>query len=83
MQSVAAGPAPQLMLGGVSDDLTVPVPVLVTVSVTFLIVKVAVTVLAAVIDTVQGPVTAAHPPPNHFVKVELGLGVAVSVTLVL
>jgi len=69
---------PQLM--PVTSDVTVPLPALVTVSVNVASVKVAVTFLAAVIDTVQ-VVVPVQPPPDQPVKVEPVPAVAVRSTL--
>jgi hypothetical protein len=64
-------------------DVTVPLPVpaMPTVSVYWLSVKVAVTRLAAVIETAQVPVPL-QPPPDHPANVEPVLALAVRVTLV-
>jgi hypothetical protein len=63
------------------DELTVPVPLpfLVTSSRYVLSVKVAVTFLAWVIETVQVPVPV-QPPPDQAVKVDPVPGVAVRTT---
>ncbi len=63
-------------------DVTVPLPVpsLATVNVKVDNVKVAVTFLAAVIETVQGLVPE-QPPPDQLVKVDPVAGVAVRTTL--
>ena len=63
--------------------MTVPLPApdLVTVSAKELCMKVAVTVAAAFIVAVQGPVPV-QPPPLQPVKVEPAAGVAVKVTAV-
>jgi hypothetical protein len=65
----------------VGDDVTVPVPVLLTVSVYELSVKVAVTFLAWVIDTSQVAAAPEHPPPDQLVKVEPVVAAADRVTL--
>jgi hypothetical protein len=75
-------PVPQLM--PVGFDVTVPVPpvaFLVTVNVYGVGVKVAVTFVAAVIETVQGPVPVQPVTPDQLVKVEPGSAVAVRITL--
>ena len=75
MQSV-----PQLIPDGFEVTVPVPVPLRVTVSAYVLGVNVAVTVVAAVIDTTQLPVPL-QPPPDQPAKFESELGEAVSVTL--
>jgi hypothetical protein len=62
-------------------DTTVPLPVLVTVRACWVSVKVAVTVVAAVTDTVQ-VLVPEHTPPDHPEKVAPVPGVAVRTTLV-
>jgi hypothetical protein len=65
-------------------DVTVPVPLpfLLTVRILVKSVKVAVTLLATVIDTVQGVVVVPEqPPPDQPVKVEPVPAVAVRTTL--
>src|SRR6266704_3302625 len=69
------------MLAGELVTVPVPVPFLVTVSGKLCSVKVAVTVVAAVMVTTHGPVPE-HPPPLQPVKVEPVAGLAVSVTAV-
>jgi hypothetical protein len=66
----------------VTSDVTVPLPVpaLVTVSVNVASVKVAVTFLVAVIETVQG-LLPVQPPPVQLVKAEPVPAVAVRTTL--
>ena len=74
--------APQLMPAG--DDVTTPVPEpgfeIVNVCAST---KVALTVVGAFIVTTQVVTVPLHPPPDHPVKIEFELGVAVSVTDVL
>jgi len=73
--------APQLMAAGVDETLPEPEPALVTVSVWVVgvgIVKFAVTVVAAVTDTVHVPVPEQAPPQP--VKSAPPVGDAVSVT---
>src|SRR4029453_3900304 len=77
--NAAAHVVPQEMPAG--GLLTVPAPVLLTVSVEVCTAKVAVTVVAALSVTVQVPVPE-HPPPLQPVKVEPAAGVAVKVTAV-
>jgi hypothetical protein len=64
-------------------DVTVPLPVpaLATVSNGVVSVKVAVTVLAVVIETVHVALVPVQPPPDQLVKVDPVAGVAVSTTL--
>ena len=70
--------APQLM--GPPATVPVPVPIFVMLSGNVdELLKVAVTLRAAVIDTVQVPVTLVHAPVQP-AKVEPAAGVAVSVT---
>jgi hypothetical protein len=57
----------------------VPIPVLATVSVYWLSVKVAATVVADVTLTTQ-VVVPEHPPPDQAVNVDPAAGVAVNVT---
>ena len=71
---------PQSIPVGVLITVPVPGPVLETAR-TKVGVKVAVTVVAAVRVTVQGPVPVQVPPLQP-VKTEVGLGIAVSVTTV-
>jgi hypothetical protein len=71
--------APQSIPGGFDETVPVPVPDLPTDKVYCNNVKVAVIVLAAVIDTVQGAVPG-QVLPDHPVNVEPVLGAAVSVT---
>src|SRR5882724_5991776 len=77
----AAHVAPQAMPAGELVIVPVPVPDLLTVSVKDCCAKVAVTEVAALSVTVQGPVPE-QPPPLQPVKVELASGVAVRVTAV-
>ena len=70
--------APQLIPAGAL--MTVPLPALLTVSAKVWVVKVAVTVVAALMLTVQVPVPV-HAPLQPL-KVEPAAGVAVSVTTV-
>ena len=72
-------PLLQLMPAGELVTKPVPVPPMVTVSAWVSIAKVAVTFLAAVMDTVHVPVSE-HPPPVQPAKTEPVSGVAVSVT---
>src|SRR5262245_23485840 len=73
--------APQSIPEGSDVTVPLPVPPVLTVRVTVRRVKVAVTVVAAFMVTVQAPVPA-QPPPLHPVKAEPVAGVAVSVTTV-
>ena len=73
---------PQLMPAGALVTVPLPVPAGVTVRRYVLCVKVAVTVVAAVMGTVQVPVPK-QPPPLQLVKVEPSEAVAVRVTEVL
>src|SRR5439155_14989 len=77
---LAAQVAPQVMPAGLLVTVPAPAPALETVS-TRAGVKVAVTVVAAEIVTVQAPVPE-QPPPLQPVKVEPAAGAAVSVTAV-
>lgn len=70
--------APQLMPAGLEVTVPAPLPALVIVSVCWMV-NVAVTALAAVIETVHGEVPV-HPLPDHPVKPEPPLGAAVKVT---
>ena len=72
--------APQSMPAGELATVPAPAPAVVTVR-TNVGAKVAVTVVAAVSVTVQGPVPEQVPPLQP-VKTELAPGVAVSVTTV-
>ena len=67
------------MPAGLEETEPVPVPVLDTVSENVCRVNCADTEVAAVTDTTQVPVPE-QPPPDHPVKVEPVVGVAVSVT---
>jgi len=78
---VSVQSTPQLIPAGLLVTTPVPVPAFETVSRTSFRVKVAVTVVAAVIGTVHVPVPE-HPPPDQPVNVELASAMAVSVTLV-
>src|SRR3954453_16032170 len=69
------------MPAGEPDTVPVPVPFFDTLSVYWLSVKAAVTVVSAFIVTVQVPVPV-QPPPLQPVKVEPAAGVAVRVTVV-
>ena len=73
--------APQLIPAGELDTVPDPVPVFTTVIVNCCNVNVAVTVVAAVMVTVHGPVPV-QPPPLHPVNDDPTLGDAVSVTTV-
>ena len=73
--------APQAMPAGALVTVPVPAPVLLTVRVKLCSAKVAVTVCAALIVTVQVPVPE-QPPPLQPVNVEPAAGVAVRVTAV-
>src|SRR6266581_6255377 len=77
----AAHVAPQVMPAGELVMVPVPVPDLLTVSVKDCCAKVAVTEVAALRVTIQGPVPE-QPPPLQPVKVEPASGVAVRVTAV-
>src|SRR5438093_79088 len=77
----AAHVAPQAMPAGELVMVPVPGPDLLTVSVKDCCAKVAVTEVAALIVTVQGPVPE-QPPPLQPVKVEPAAGVAVRVRAV-
>src|SRR5438445_771771 len=77
---LAAQVAPQVMPAGALVTAPLPVPALLTVSVK-VGVKVAVTVVAAEMVTVQVPVPE-QPPPVQPAKVEPAAGAAVSVTVV-
>jgi len=72
--------APQVIPAGLLVTVPVPAPAGVTVN-TKVGAKVAVTVVAAEIVTVQAPVPV-HPPPLQPLKVEPAAGAAVSVTAV-
>ena len=72
--------APQEIPAGVLETVPAPVPALLTVSGTSCRSKVAVTVVAAVRETVQVPVPE-QPPPLQPVKVEPAAGLAERVTL--
>ena len=77
--------APQLMPPGLLETLPVPVPDLVTVSAKFVgaggvVVKLAVTLCAALIVTAQVEAVPLHAPPQP-VKLEPLSGAAVKVTL--
>ena len=72
--------APHEMPAGVLETVPAPLPALVTVSGTSCRSKVAVTVVAAVSETVQVPVPE-QPPPLQPVKVEPAAGLAERVTL--
>src|SRR5438046_1785759 len=78
---LAAQVAPQVMPVGAAVRVALPVPLLETGVVKVCGVKVAVTVVAAETVTVQAPVPV-QPAPLQPVKVELAVGVAVSVTAV-
>src|SRR5213076_756951 len=80
LAKLAVQAAPQLMSPGVPVTVPVPAPLRVTVN-KKVGVKVAVTVVAADIVTVQGPVPV-QPPPLQPRKTEPALGVAVSTTTV-
>ena len=73
--------APQLIPAGAesTEEVAAPAPVLVTVSVYWSLVKVAVTLTAELMVTVQVPVPE-QPPPDQPAKTELASGTAVSVT---
>jgi hypothetical protein len=71
--------APQSIPAGFEVTRPVPAPAGLTVSVRCNSVNVAVTLLAATIDTVQGAVPG-HPLADHPVNAEPVLGAAVSVT---
>ena len=73
--------APQVIPAGVDVTLPTPPPARTTVSVLICNVKVAETVVAAVIVTTQLPVPL-HPPPDQPVKVEPTVEAAESVTTV-
>jgi hypothetical protein len=73
---------PQLMPAGELVTVPAAVPALVTVSVSGIGVKVAVTVFAALMDTVQVVVVPVQAP-DQLVKLEPALAAAVMVTLVL
>src|SRR5207302_782519 len=77
----AAQVVPQAMPAGALVTVPLPAPVLLTVSVKDGRAKVAVTVCAAFIVTVQVPVPE-QPPPLQPVKVEPAAGAAVKVTAV-
>src|SRR5206468_2872653 len=81
LTKVAVQVGPQSMAAGVLDTVPAPAPGLETVR-TKVGVKVAVTAVAAVRVTVQGPVPV-QPPPLQPVNAEPRAGVAVSVTVVL
>ena len=70
---------PQSIPAGFDVTVPVPVPAMLTVSVRGNSVNVAVMLLAAVTDTVQG-VVPGQPLSDHPVKLEPLLGAAVSVT---
>jgi 4-hydroxy-L-threonine phosphate dehydrogenase PdxA len=72
--------APQAMPAGVDETVPPPVPVLVTVRVYGIRVKVAVTVCAASIGTVHVPVPG-HAAPVQPANVDVASGVGVSLTL--
>ena len=72
--------APQVMPVGDDDTAPVPVPLLAIVSVTWVALNIAVTVVAAFIVTAHVPVPE-QPPPLQPANVEPALGVAVSVTI--
>ena len=72
--------APQLIPAGALVTVPLPVPALLTVSAKVCGVKVAVTVVAALMLTVQAPVPV-HAPVQPL-KVEPAAGVAVNVTAV-
>ena len=71
--------APQLMPVGELVTVPLPVPLLFTVRLKVTALKVAVTVVAALIDTVQVPVPV-HPPPLHPANVDPDAAAAVSTT---
>ena len=71
--------APHEIPAGLELTEPVPVPDFETVRLNVCSVKVAVTDVAAVIETTQVPVPE-QPPPDHPVKVEPVDGVAVKVT---
>src|SRR5438552_3293046 len=73
--------APQVIPAGELVTVPLPVPAGVTVRVKVWSAKVAVTVVAALRVTVQGPLPE-QPPPLQPLKVEPAAGVAVSVTAV-
>src|SRR2546425_322156 len=83
-EAVAPGQAaPQLIPVGLEVTVPLPVPVLVTVRSKVIVLKVAVTVRAAVIVTRQlEPETLSHPAPVQPGKVEPVAGKALSVTVV-
>ena len=74
--------APHVMPAGTLSTTPLPVPTLLTVRGKLWGVKVAVTVVAAVMVTTHGPVPE-QPPPLQPVKLEPVAGAAVSVTAVL
>ena len=78
---VSVQSAPQLIPVGELVTDPPPLPANDTSKANVFIAKVAITVVAAVIVTMQVPVPE-HPPPVQPVKFELALGVAVSVTAV-
>jgi hypothetical protein len=78
---VAEQVPPQLMPPSLEATEPVPVPDLVTVSVSGCSVNCAITVVAAVIVTEHGPVPL-HPPPDQPANVEPVPADAVSVTMV-
>src|SRR5213594_3855074 len=81
LTKLAVQVAPQSMPAGVLVTVPAPAPVLETVR-TKVGVNVAVTAVAAVRVTMQGPVPV-QPPPLQPVNAEPRAGVAVSVTVVL
>jgi hypothetical protein len=72
---------PQLIPAGLLVTVPVPVPALTTLRVYEFKLNMAVTVVAAVIVTVQPPVPE-QPPPVHPANVELTAGEAVRLTIV-
>ena len=72
--------APQLIPAGLEVTVPLPVPVLLTVRVWLCRSKLAVTVVAVFMVTVQVPAAPEQPPPLQAVKVDPPAALTVSVT---